>query len=363
LEKVVMTPSRLPRASFWKNKRVLVTGHTGFKGAWLALWLIELGAIVTGISLPPQTEPNLFESLGLQERLKSVTCDIRDKDGLQAAIREADPEIVLHLAAQALVLSSYEAPVETCEVNVIGTLNLLAALRQCGSFMACVVVTSDKVYRNLGHGQAFTEDQELGGFDPYSASKAACEIAVASFRASYFATGAAIATARAGNVIGGGDWAANRIIPDAIRAWNKNEALVIRNPDAIRPWQHVLEPLAGYLVLAESLRQDRKFARAFNLGPLRADCVSVRKLIDLAQEKFGKGETQFPMNKTDQHEAAVLMLNAGLAANELNIKPRWHLETAVTKTMDWYRQFYQGQAATALCLSDIAAYEQSNVAL
>jgi CDP-glucose 4,6-dehydratase len=358
-----MMSSRLPNPNFWKNKRVLVTGHTGFKGAWLALWLIELGAIVTGISLPPKTEPNFFASLGLQEKLTSLTCDIRDNESLQAVIRGADPEIVLHLAAQALVLASYDTPQETFEVNVIGTLNVLAALRQSSSFRACVVVTSDKVYRNLGHGLAFAEDDELGGFDPYSASKAACEIAVASFRASYFATGAAIATARAGNVIGGGDWAANRIIPDAIRAWNNDETLVIRNPDAIRPWQHVLEPLVGYLVLAESMWEDRTFARAFNLGPKREGCVSVRKLIGLAQEAFGKGETQFPTHKTGQHEAAILMLNAGLAEKELKIKPRWHLETAVTKTMNWYRRFYDGQAAIDLCLGDIAAYEQSNVAL
>ncbi len=355
--------SRLPDPNFWNNRRVLITGHTGFKGAWLALWLIELGAIVTGISLPPQTEPNLFECLGLQQKLTSFTCDIRDKESLLAAIGVADPEIVLHLAAQALVLESYKTPQETFEVNVIGTLNVLAALKRCRSFRACVVVTSDKVYRNLGHGMAFTEDDELGGLDPYSASKAACEIAVASFRASYFETGAAIATARAGNVIGGGDWAANRIIPDAIRAWNRNEALVIRNPDSIRPWQHVLEPLAGYLIMAETLWQDRTFARTFNLGPQREDCVSVRKLIGLAQEKFGKGETQFPTIKIGQHEAAVLMLNAGLAAQELNIRPRWHLEITAKKTMDWYRQFYAGQAAIDLCLSDITAYEQSNVAI
>ena len=358
-----MTPSRLPDSNFWKNKRVLVTGHTGFKGAWLALWLVELGAIVTGIALLPQTGPSLFESLGLKEKLKSITCDIRNNEALQSAISKADPEIILHLAAQALVLSSYESPQETFEVNVIGTLNVLAALRQNSSCRACVVVTSDKVYQNLGQGQAFTEDDKLGGYDPYSASKAACEIAVASFRSCYFVTGAAIATARAGNVIGGGDWALNRIIPDAIRAWNKNETLVIRNPDSIRPWQHVLEPLAGYLVLAESLWQDRSFARPYNLGPSKEDCVSVRQLIGLAQAKFGKGGSQFPNSSSSKHEAAVLMLNADLAAKELNIKPRWHLETTVSKTMDWYRHFYEGQSATTLCLNDIAAYEQSYVAL
>ena len=358
-----MTQPRLPKASFWKNKRVLVTGHTGFKGAWLALWLTELGAMVTGISLPPQTTPNLFESLGLKEKLKSIAGDIRNNAALQIAMREADPEIVLHLAAQALVLASYESPQETFAVNVVGTLNVLAALRQNSSCRACIVVTSDKVYRNLGAGHAFTEDNELGGFDPYSASKAACEIAVASFRASFFKTGAAIATARAGNVIGGGDWAANRIIPDAIRAWNKNEALVIRNPDAIRPWQHVLEPLAAYLMLAESLWHDWAFAKAYNLGPRSEDCVSVRQLINLAQEKFGKGDSQFPITHSGQHEAAVLTLNAGLAARELKIMPRWHLDTAVTKTMDWYRLFDEGQSATKLCLNDIAAYEQSNVAI
>ena len=358
-----MTPSRLPDSKFWKNKRVLVTGHTGFKGAWLALWLVELGANVTGISLPPASAPNLFESLGLQEKITSLTCDIRDNAAIQAAIHKADPEIVLHLAAQALVLSSYENPQETFEVNVIGTLNVLAALRQSSSFRACVVVTSDKVYRNLGAGKAFTENDELGGFDPYSASKAACEIAVASFRASYFATGGAIATARAGNVIGGGDWAANRIIPDAIRAWNNNEALVIRNPHSIRPWQHVLEPLAGYLVLAESLWHNRAYAQAYNLGPHADDCVSVGQLINLAQEKYKTGKTQFPTPQSAPHEAAVLMLNADLAAKEFNIKPRWHLQTTVAKTMDWYRHFYEGQNAVDLCLADIAAYEKSNVTL
>ncbi len=358
-----MTVSRLPDSTFWRGKRVLVTGHTGFKGAWLALWLVELGAIVTGISLPPQSQPNLFESLGLQEKITSLTCDIRDNAALQAAIHKADPQIVLHLAAQALVLSSYENPQETFEVNVIGTLNVLAALRSINSFRACVVVTSDKVYRNLGSGKAFTEDDELGGFDPYSASKAACEIAVASFRASYFATGGAIATARAGNVIGGGDWAANRIIPDAIRAWNKHEALIIRNPGSIRPWQHVLEPLAGYLMVAESLWQNRAYAKAYNLGPHNDDCVSVGQLISLAQEKYKKGKTQYPTQQSAPHEATVLTLNAELAAKEFNIKSRWRLQTTIAKTMDWYQRFDAGQKAIDLCLEDIAAYENSNVAV
>jgi CDP-glucose 4,6-dehydratase len=362
VEKVVMTPTRLPDANFWRNKRVLVTGHTGFKGAWLALWLVEMGADVTGISLQPNSEPNLFESLQLAGALKSIICDIRNKNELNAAIRQANPEITLHLAAQALVLTSYEAPDATFETNVLGTLNVLSALREVSSCRAGVVVTSDKVYRNLGQGQAFIETDALGGFDPYSASKAACEIAVASFRASYFGTGAAIATARAGNVIGGGDWAANRIIPDAIRAWNKNEPLAIRNPESIRPWQHVLEPLAGYLVLAEALWRDRHFAQAYNLGPRREDCVSVRQLISLAQQNFGKGSIDFSPPRHDQHEASVLLLDAALAEKELDLNPKWHLETTVTKTMNWYRHFYDGKPARELCRNDITAYESSHVA-
>jgi CDP-glucose 4,6-dehydratase len=355
-----MRQTRRPNPDFWHGKKVLVTGHTGFKGAWLCHWLVKLGANVIGISLPPDTDPSLFNSSGISDQITSIHCDIRNHDKFCEMVRSAKPEIAFHLAAQSLVLQSYETPQQTFDVNIMGTVNLLMALKDMQSFKSGVVVTSDKVYRNHGRGVPFAEGDELGGNDPYSSSKAACEIVVASMRASFFKTGAAIATARAGNVIGGGDWAGNRIVPDAIRAWNSGAQLVIRNPDAVRPWQHVLEPLAGYLMLAESLWSNQSFATAFNFGPDIKDCVAVRSLIERAQSEFGKGEFEFSAPHSGPQEAALLTLDASLARAELNIAPQWSLETAVAKTMTWYKKYYEGKSATSLCLADIAAYGQSH---
>ena len=279
---------------FWHGKRVLLTGHTGFKGGWLALWLHRLGAHVIGISLPPTTSPNLFDLAKINELCDSHFCDIRNIEALTTLVSSAQPEVVFHLAAQPLVRHSYQKPAETFDTNVLGTAHLLDALRGLRSVKAVVMVTTDKVYRNNEWRWPYREDDILGGKDPYSASKAASEIVIASYRDSFLAEqGVAVASARAGNVIGGGDWSADRLIPDTVRSWQKSETLKIRRPNAIRPWQHVLEPLAGYLTLAEQLWKNASLAGAYNFGPPTQEVSTVRDVIELAQTAYGNGTVQY----------------------------------------------------------------------
>ena len=262
--------SNVPSALFWRGKSVLITGHTGFKGAWLTLWLAQLGARVTGVALPPATSPNLFTEAKVEALCDSHVCDVRDAAAFLDRIKASRPEIVFHLAAQPLVRASYREPLATFETNAMGTAYLLDAVRQIDSVRVVVIVTTDKVYRNVETLQPYREDDPLGGRDPYSASKAASEIIAASYRASFLAVrNVAVATARSGNVIGGGDWSDDRLIPDAIRAWDAGRALVIRHPEAVRPWQHVLEPLAGYMILASKLWERPSLADAYNFGPTR----------------------------------------------------------------------------------------------
>ena len=351
---------RNPSPSFWHGKRVLLTGHTGFKGSWLALWLHRLGAEVTGIALPPNTRPNLFELAGIDAKVHSHVQDIRDAPALAVIVRQADPEIVFHLAAQPLVRASYRDPLSTFSTNVQGTANLLDALRDCAAVRVVVAVTTDKVYQNLEHAYPYRETDTLGGHDPYSASKAAAELVIASYRDAFLkAQGVVVASARAGNVIGGGDWSEDRLIPDAVRAWSSQQPLIIRRPDAIRPWQHVLEPLSAYLQLAEQLWHDPELAGAYNFGPQTHEVATVRTVVEQARAVYGGGEIIAQDDRQGPHEAGCLMLEIAKARALLGIDPRWTLSDAIEKTLGWYRDLAAGRRADDLCGSDITAFEIS----
>lgn len=342
---------------FWSGKKVLLTGHTGFKGAWMALWLHQMGAIVHGISLPPKTNPNLFTLAKISDLIGSHFCDIRDADAITSAIKSTNPEIVFHLAAQALVRPSYKDPLATFETNVMGTVNVLNALRDLPSVKSVVIVTTDKVYKNLEHSYPYRETDVLGGHDPYSASKAASEIVISSFRNSYLKEqGVAVASARAGNVIGGGDWSEDRLIPDAIRAWKSNAPLELRKPNAVRPWQHVLEPVNGYLVLAEKLYADASLSSAYNFGPLTHEAATVGSVIKLARQIYGSGEVVWGDGSQGLHEAGLLSLEISKARAALDVSPRWDLNETVKRTINWYRLQAAKQNARILCEADILAF-------
>jgi CDP-glucose 4,6-dehydratase len=343
---------------FWAGKRVLVTGHTGFKGAWLALWLRRLGAHVTGISLAPRTTPNLFTLANIESSIDSHFCDIRDTEKFKSIIQQSQPEIIFHLAAQALVRESYVNPIDTFSSNVMGTVNLLDSLRDSQSTKVAVMVTTDKVYQNKEWAWPYRETDQIGGHDPYSASKAASEIVINSYRDSYLKEqGIVIASARAGNVIGGGDWAEDRLIPDIINSWQVNEIVDIRRPNAIRPWQHVLEPLSAYLKLAEQLWEKPSFAGAYNFGPDANTAATVKEVIDLACASFPQGKVHYGDETEGPHEAGLLTLDTSKAKFALGIKPRWGLKESVSRTMCWYKAHQEGQCVRALCESDIISFE------
>lgn len=353
LEKLVIPG--LPDSSFWRGRKVLLTGHTGFKGAWLLYWLETMGARVTGCSLAPEQPEALFTHLHAPERLAGEMVDIRNLQELTTLVDRTRPEIVFHLAAQSLVRRGYSDPHGTFATNVSGTNNLLQALAQIDSVRAIVVTTTDKVYRNSDDGRAFVETDPLGGHDPYSASKAACEMVVDGWRSHFADCGGAIATARAGNVIGGGDWAEDRLIPDAVRAWSSGEVLEVRRPDATRPWQHVLEPLRGYLLLAEKLMAGTDIAPAYNFGP-HADSATVRTVLSLAAAAFTGARTEFAELAEGPVEAQALALNPSLAETDLGICALWDLEQTVTRTAGWYRAYAGGRPARDLCEADCDAY-------
>lgn len=346
-----------PSSKFWYGKQVLLTGHTGFKGSWLALWLTQMGANVTGVSLFPSSSPNLFSLANIESITNSLFVDICKATALKNIVKKVKPEIVFHLAAQALVRPGYKDPLVTFETNVMGTANVLNALRGLDSVRVVVAVTTDKVYKNLEHTRSYNESDVLGGFDPYSASKAASELVISCYRDSYLAPqGVALASARAGNVIGGGDWSQDRLIPDALRAWNNKIPLVIRRPHAVRPWQHVLEPLHSYLVLAEKLYQDASLAGAYNFGPETHEAASVRKVIELANRVYGGGSVLWGDGTEGPYEAGLLSLEIAKAKKYLGVSPRWSLEQSVEYTFQWYLQQRNGIRAELLCTNDIAKF-------
>ena len=352
------------KAGFWRGRSVFITGHTGFKGGWLTLWLQQAGARVHGYALAPPTTPNLFTVADVAEGLASHTlADVRDAKVLHEALVAAAPEVVFHLAAQPLVRYSYAEPVETFEVNVLGTVNLLEAVRTCPSVRAVVNVTTDKCYENRGDGRAHRESDALGGHDPYAASKACSELVTASYRSAFLASaGVAVASARAGNVIGGGDWAADRLVPDVLRASDAGRPVSIRHPDATRPWQHVLDPLSGYLLLAQQLLQSPRDARlqalagAWNFGPDAEDARPVAWLLDHLTAQL-PGSAWRQAAGLHPHEAPQLQLDSTKARTELGWQPRWHLGQALDGTVKWHQAWRHGEAMRGVCLAQIAAHE------
>ena len=339
---------------FWKDRRVFVTGHTGFKGSWLCTWLVDAGARVTGYALAPDTRPSLFDSAGVEQGMTSILADVRDAAAIQSALTASGAEIVFHLAAQSLVRESYRAPVETYATNVMGTANVLEAVRNTPSVRAVVVVTSDKCYENREWSWPYRESDPLGGHDPYSSSKACAELVAAAYRASFHVP---IATARAGNVIGGGDWAKDRLVPDLMRAFAKGEAAVIRNPLAIRPWQHVLEPLHGYLILAESLLRG-EHADAWNFGPGDADVKPVQWVADELVRRWGNGASWTQDSGSHPHEAHMLKLDSAKARTQLHWMPRLSLSEALDWIVEWHREFdVSPRRASETTLQQIKQFE------
>ena len=346
-------------SGFWKNRRVLLTGQTGFKGAWLSLWLERLGAVVTAVGLEPETDSSLRGLLAPFDGQTQHLADIGDPAALERIVAEARPQVVFHLAAEAIVRRSYADPVETFRTNVMGTVNLLQALRHAPDARAVVIVTTDKVYENDEAGRPFEERDRLGGKDPYSASKACAELVTASFRASFFAAGGpAIATARAGNVVGGGDWAADRLIPDFVRAMQRGEPVRLRSPLAVRPWQHVVEPLAGYLTLAETLASNAGNApQAVNFGPDPEQFASVAKVAEVLGQAFRLPLPWLPAGGEHPAEAQQLRLSSRLAAERLGWRPLLSLEETLDWTAQWYEAHRAGADMRALTARQISAYE------
>lgn len=345
----------------YSGRRVFVTGHTGFKGSWLAYWLTRLGAEVSGYSLEPPTEPSLFAAADLGALVDHRVADVRDEAALSAALAAARPDVVFHLAAQPLVRESYAEPRATFDINVMGTVNLLEAARRCDSVAAVVIVTSDKCYRNVEDGPPFVEDDAMGGRDPYSASKGCVELVTAAYIASFFSSGRpGVASARAGNVIGGGDWAADRLIPDCVRALEARAPVVVRRPEAVRPWQHVLEALAGYLTLGASLlTHGGEFAGPWNFGPAQAsDALPVRWVVDRFVEEWGGGEWMTPAGgPAGPEEAHHLRLDSSRARERLAWTPLWDAPTAVRHTATWYRRYGANPTeARGLVDEDLQAY-------
>lgn len=348
---------------FWRGKRVFMTGHTGFKGSWLSLWLQQLGADVTGYALNPPTNPNLFEVAKVGEGMRSIIADIRDADALAKAMREARPEIVIHMAAQPLVRYSYEAPVETYATNVMGTVHLLEAVRQTDTVRAVVIVTSDKCYENKEWPWGYRENEPMGGYDPYSNSKGCAELVTVAYRNSYFNPakhsehGVAIGSGRAGNVIGGGDWAQDRLIPDILRAIEAGRPVHIRSPHAIRPWQHVLEPLSGYLKLAEKLfTEGSAYAEGWNFGPADEDAKPVQWIVEQLTALWGEGASWQRDSNPQPHEAHYLKLDCSKARSVLNWRPKWDLARTLQSIITWHKAAGQGADMKALCLQQITEY-------
>jgi len=356
---------------FWKDKRVFITGHTGFKGAWLCLWLQSLGAKVTGFALNPPSETNLFEVAKVKSGMKSILGDVRDAALLQQSLLEAKPDIVFHLAAQALVLHSYQDPVETYSTNIMGTVNVLEAVRKSTTVKSVVIVTSDKCYDNKEWHWGYRENDPMGGYDPYSSSKGCAELVTESYRNSFFNPqkyqehGVAIASARAGNVIGGGDWAENRLIPDLVKAFTKGEPVKLRNPASVRPWQHVLEPLNAYMLLAQRLFEEGKsYAEAWNFGPNESDTKSTGWLVEHLASYWKQGAS-YQMQPEDDaaHEALYLRLDCSKARSKLGWYPVWSIEDAIVNVADWYQAYLRNEDMQAFSLKQIQQYQEHRGAI
>jgi CDP-glucose 4,6-dehydratase len=348
-------------ADFYRNRRVLVTGDTGFKGSWLCQWLLTLGAEVHGFALPPDSDPNLFRTLGLAERIRHRDLDLRNADGVAAAVSDIRPEVVLHLAAQPLVRRSYSEPKATFDINVGGTVNVLEAIRLHQGVRACVVVTTDKCYENREQLWGYRETDAMGGHDPYSASKGAVELVVASYRRSFFSAPGStrVASARAGNVIGGGDWSADRLVTDLVTRISRDDAVPLRNPRSTRPWQHALEPLSGYLHLAWLLCGERgdAFAEGWNFGPPESSVVTVETLARLMISAWGKGRVHLAGDPNQPHEAGLLKLDCSKARAILGWQAAWDLPAAVNATVAWYKRYYQGSRS-----EDLRAFTDQQIA-
>lgn len=348
-----------PNPSFWRGKHVLITGHTGFKGGWLSLWLQSMGAMVRGIALDPPTSPALFTVAQVARGMEHHVADIRDFEAIKPLMVSFKPEIVIHTAAQPLVRFSYHKPVETYATNVMGTLHVLEAARYSGSVRAMVNISTDKCYDNKEWFWGYREDDPMGGHDPYSSSKGCVELLSSSYRKSFLKdTSFAMATARAGNVIGGGDWARDRLVPDILKALEQQQPLLIRNPHAIRPWQHVLEPLSGYLVLAERLYQHgQQYAEGWNFGPRDEDAQPVQWIVERLCQAWGGGVTWGVQPSDHPHEANFLKLDISKARQRLQWAPRWSLQSALIHTTHWHQAWLAGQDMRAICLKQINSYE------
>ena len=352
-------------SEFWRGKRVFLTGHTGFKGSWLSLWLQQLGAEVTGYALQPPTQPSLFEVARVAQGMKSIIGDMRDGTALGKAMREAMPDIVIHMAAQPLVRRSYVDPVETYSTNVMGTVHLLEAVRQTKSVRAVVTVTSDKCYENKEWVWGYRENEAMGGFDPYSNSKGCAELVTAAYRSSFFNPAkysehlVALASGRAGNVIGGGDWAEDRLIPDILRAISENRPVVIRNPHAIRPWQHVLEPLSGYLQLAQKLYEEgAAYAEGWNFGPNDEDAKPVQWIVEQLTQQWSDGANWKLDQAEHPHEAHYLKLDCSKAKMRLDWKPRWTLAQALENIIAWHKAHQRGDDMREFSIGQLTAYSE-----
>lgn len=349
--------------SFWCGKRVLLTGHTGFKGSWLSLWLQSMGATLRGIALAPPTDPSLFDVAKVAANMEHRVADIRDFSAMQAHMNEFRPQIVIHMAAQPLVRLSYHQPIDTYATNVMGTVHVLEAARHTGSVKAIVNVTTDKCYENREWVWGYREDEPMGGHDPYSSSKGCAELVSSAYRKSFLKdSGIAMATARAGNVIGGGDWAQDRLIPDVLRALQQQQPVLIRNPHAIRPWQHVLEPLSGYLLLAERLYEHgQTYAEGWNFGPRDEDARPVQWIVEHLCRDWGDGARWVLQPGEHPHEAGFLKLDISKARQRLNWMPRWSLETALKQITEWQQAWVAHQDMQRVCLQQIAAYQASSI--
>lgn len=346
---------------FWVGKRVLVTGHTGFKGSWLSIWLQTLGAEVFGFSLPePVSKPSLFSEANVGIGMTSMAGDVREYQKVRNAISAVKPEIIIHMAAQPLVRCSYNNPIETYSTNVMGTVHMLEAARNIGSVRAFINVTTDKCYENKEWEWGYRENETLGGWDPYSSSKACSELVTSAYRRSFFEVGGgmALASARAGNVVGGGDWSTDRLVPDAFRAFEQNRPVVVRNPDAIRPWQHVLEPLRGYLTLAKGLfEHGKRFSEAWNFGPNDEDARSVKWVVGELANHWGK-DAKWELDRAKHpHEAHYLKLDISKVKCQLGWLPMWNISTALQKTTQWHKEWLSGASMRALCEEQIREYE------